>query len=225
LRREIRRDFSHAATVTANVISIDQGLQGELPMKSILFTTLAACAICGCATQPAAPPTSWGKQGISMLDYRTDGGQCAVLAATQNSKDNGANTAGGINGQNSSAPETTGGNAAVASGPSVGASAGAAFPTGGGTYRDMANPDMVQRAATQQRTSDLANQRARTDSLKKCLSERGYTEFALTPEQRAHLATLPEGSDARREYLYKLATDGSVLKSQAVSHPAPKAGS
>ena len=194
-------------------------------MKSMFFTTLAACAICGCATQPAAPPTSWGKEGISMLDYRTDGGQCAVLAATQNSKENGANTAGGINGHNSSAPEQTGGNAAVASGPSVGAASGAAFPTGGGTYRDMANPDMVQRAATQQRTNDLANQKARTETLKTCLVQRGYTEFTLTPEQRAHLATLPEGSDARREYLYKLATDAKVLKSQAVPHTAPKAGS
>ncbi len=189
-------------------------------MKTIFFTAIAACAICGCATEPAAPPTSWGKQGISMLDYRTDGGQCAVLAATQASKENGANTAGGINGQNSSAPSQTGGNAAVAAGPSVGASSGG-LPTGGGTYRDMANPDLVQRAATQQRTSDLANQKARTEGLKKCLTDRGYTEFALTAEQRAHLATLPEGSDARREYLYKLATDGSVLKAQAVQHGTP----
>ncbi|HEV8442872.1 MAG TPA: hypothetical protein VGQ27_05305 [Steroidobacteraceae bacterium] len=190
-------------------------------MKSIFFTAIAACAICGCATQPAAPPTSWGKEGISMLDYRTDGGQCAVLAATQSSKENGANTAGGINGQNSSAPAQTQGNAAVSAGPSVGASSGGAFPTGGGTYRDMANPDLVQRAATQQRTSDLANQKARTEGLKKCLTDRGYTEFTLSAEQRAHLATLPEGSDARREYLYKLATDANVIKTQAVQHAAP----
>jgi hypothetical protein len=189
-------------------------------MKSILFTAIAACAIYGCATQPVAPATSWGKQGVTMLDYRTDGGQCAVLAATQSSKENGANTAGGINGQNSSAPEQTQGNAAVASGPSVGAASGAAFPTGGGTYRDMANADMVQRAATQQRTSDLANQKARANSLKKCLADRGYTEFALTAEQRKQLATLPEGSNERREYLYKLATDANVLKTQAVVHPS-----
>ena len=89
----------------------------------------------------------------------------------------------------------------------------------------MANPDMVQRAATQQRTNDLANQKARTETLKNCLVQRGYTEFTLTPEQRTHLATLPEGSDARREYLYKLATDGKVLKSQGMPHAMPKAGS
>jgi hypothetical protein len=194
-------------------------------MKAMFITAIAACAICGCATEAAGPHTSWGKSGISMLDYRTDGGQCAVLAATQNPGNNGANTAGGINGQNSSAPEQTQGNAAVSSGPSVGASAGSAFPTGGGTYRDMANPDLVQRAATQQRTNDLANQKARTETLKKCLVDRGYTEFELTPEQRQKLSTLPEGSDARREYLYKLATDSSVLKTQAVAHPAIKSGS
>jgi hypothetical protein len=89
----------------------------------------------------------------------------------------------------------------------------------------MADPDLVQRATVQQRTSDLSNQKARTETLKKCLADRGYTEFSLTSEQRAHLATLPEGSDERRAYLYKLATDGNVLKSQAVTHSAPKAGS
>ena len=52
--------------------------------------------------------------------------------------------------------------------------------------------------------------------------ERGYTEFALTPEQRAHLATLPQGSDERREYLYKLGTDPEVLKTQKA---ARKSGS
>jgi hypothetical protein len=191
-------------------------------MKSISFTAaaIAAVAICGCATQPVAPPTSWGKQGVSMLDYRTDGGQCAVLAATEASKENGSNTAGGINGHNSSAPTQTQGNAAVTAGANPGTSSGTAFPTGGGTYRDMADSDMVQRAATQQRTSDLANQKARTNSLKKCLSDRGYTEFTLTPEQRKQLSSLPEGSDERRQFLYKLATDPNVLKSQAVAHPA-----
>ena len=39
-----------------------------------------------------------------MLDYRTDVGQCAVLAATTQTDGNGANTAGGINGQNAGAP-------------------------------------------------------------------------------------------------------------------------
>jgi len=77
---------------------------------------------------------------------------------------------------------------------------------------------MVQRAATQQRTRDMAIQRARVMALKTCLVDRGYQEFQLTAEQRQHLATLPQGSDERRDYLYKLGTDPAVFKAQ----PAPK---
>ena len=88
-------------------------------------------------------------------------------------------------------------------------------------YRDNTNIDTVARAANQSQAAEVANNKARTARLKNCLTERGYTEFTLTPEQRAKLATLPEGSTERREYLYKLGTDANVLKSQAV----PKQGS
>ena len=68
-------------------------------MKTILFVAAAAVVMSGCATR-AAPPTAWGKEGVSMFDYRVDAGQCAVLAATATPENNGANTAGGINGSN-----------------------------------------------------------------------------------------------------------------------------
>jgi len=75
----------------------------------------------------------------------------------------------------------------------------------------------VNRAAMQQRSQEMAAQRARTDALKSCLAGRGYTEFELTAEQRAELAKLPQGSDERRAYLYKLGTDEQVLAKQAVA--------
>jgi hypothetical protein len=196
-------------------------------MKSILFAAIAMVLVAGC-TVTNGPTTAWGKEGVSMLDYRTDGGQCAVLAATATPESNQANTAGGINGQNGAARESNGGDAAAAAGGGPNATApgasGSAFPTGGGgMYRDNTNPDVVSRAATQQQTREMAVQRARVDALKYCLSDRGYTEFTLTPEQRAHLETLPQGSDERREYLYKLGTDPQVLKTQPVPHKQPVA--
>jgi hypothetical protein len=188
-------------------------------MKSFLFAAAFAFTVAACTTT-TGPTTAWGKEGMNMKDYRYDGVQCAVIAANYDPQNNGSNTAGGINGQNGSAQERPG-DSAAASGPSTGASGGA-FPTGGsGVYRDMANPDMVQRAATQQRAREMATQRARTLALKGCLTERGYKEFQLTAEQRAHLATLPEGSDERREYLFKLGADPAVLSKQ----PAVKSGS
>ena len=186
-------------------------------MKSILLAVFAALTASACAT--SGPATAWGKEGVSMLDYRTDGGQCAVIAATQPSESNGDHAAGGLSGKNETTrlPQAGSGDSQSSTGAT-----GSAFPTGGGgMYRDNTNVDTVARAANQSQAAEVANNKARTARLKSCLTERGYTEFSLTAEQRAKLATLPEGSTERREYLYKLGTDATVLKSQAV----PKQGS
>ena len=191
-------------------------------MKSILLAVGAALAVCAC-TSTTAPQTAWGKENVSMLDYRTDGGQCAVLAATAPAEGNGANSAGGMDGVSPTRLPDSGGasrsSSTAAGAPAPSGPSGAAFPTGGGgAYRDNTNVDMVSRAATQQQANEVAAQKQRTERLKSCLVERGYTEFALTPEQRAHLATLPQGSDERRNYLYKLGTDPNVLKAQKTGH-------
>ena len=73
------------------------------------------------------------------------------------------------------------------------------------------------KARRTQAERSAATQARLLDAALECLVERGYTEFTLTPEQKAKLATLPEGSTERREYLYRLGTDPAVLKSQAVA--------
>jgi hypothetical protein len=184
-------------------------------MKSILFVAAAVVGFTGCTLNSSTPTTAWGKQGVSMLDYRTDGGQCAVLAATATPESNAAKTAGGISGANGSAPTDAGrGSAAAGGGQSAGGSTGGGTVStngGSGAYRDSASADFVQRAAMQQRTQEMSLQRARKEALGLCLVERGYTEFPLTPEQRAQLDKLPQGSDERREFLYKLGTDPANL--------------
>ncbi len=198
-------------------------------MKSIATVAGAVAVLVGCSVNGSSPATAWGKQGVSMLDYRTDAGQCAVLAVTAQSDANGAKTAGGLSGQNSGAPSQGASGSATASGgagaAAGGGGGGSANPLGGSTYRDSGSADFATRAAMQQRTQEMTEQRERNEKLKGCLVSRGYTEFNLTPEQRAHLATLPQGSEERRDYLYKLGTDLEVLNKQAVkraSSPAPK---
>jgi hypothetical protein len=189
-------------------------------MKSISLVLFAAAVVCGCSMNSSNPTTAWGKNGVSLLDYRTDSGQCQVIAATRDTEHgNGANTAGGINGSNNSASMPAASGSASASSATSGAAGGT---PAAGTYRDSANPDFVNRAAMQQRSVEMAEQRARNDALKSCLSNRGYTEFELTAEQRAELAKLPQGSDERRAYLFKLGTDPQVLSKQAVKHSAPQ---
>ena len=64
----------------------------------------------------------------------------------------------------------------------------------------------------------MAAKRAKADTYRSCLTERGYSEFRLTPEQQAHLQSLKAGSNEYHEYLYSLGKDPAVLQSQA----APK---
>src|SRR6188768_810257 len=101
---------------------------GRISMKSILSALCAALSVCACTTS-SGPATAWGKEGVSMLDYRTDGGQCAVIAATVPADSNGDHAAGGLSGKNETTrlPQAGSGDSTASSGAT-----GSAFPTGGG---------------------------------------------------------------------------------------------
>jgi hypothetical protein len=179
-------------------------------MKTFLFVAVSAFVLGGCATP--GPQTAWGKPGVSKIQYVTDLGTCTGIAVKQE-VDNGANSAGGINGKNSSVPNS--GSGAGQNQPS----AGSAVPTGGsGIYRDNTPPDIVNRAANQQQTQAMAAQRLRADALKSCFVERGYQEFRLSPEQRQRLASLRPGTNEYLQYLAQIGADPAVVKGQA----APK---
>ena len=182
-------------------------------MKSILMLAVSAALLSACAA--TGPETAWGKPGISKVDYVTDLGTCTARSAMAE-VGNGANTAGGLSGKNSSAPQPTGADAARAGGQSGGPPPGAAMPTGGGgVYRDSAPADVVNRAATQQQSQQMAASRARTDALKICYVDLGYQEFALTPEQRQHLGTLKKGTNEYLQYLAEIGTSTALPKSPA----------
>ena len=191
-------------------------------MRPTLVVLMAVAAAGGCTVNGAAPLTSWGKEGITMLDYRTDAGQCALIGATTGYGENGAKNAGGISGQNSTVPVLGPSGATAANSAAAGAGSGTVSgppkTIGSGTYRDAASPDFVNRAVTQQQNQEMAAQRAGNDALRFCLASRGYVEFALTKEQRAQLSRLEQGSEARRQYLFSLGTDPDVLSRQRVVH-------
>ncbi len=194
--------------------------------RQMIVQVLCAAALAGCSVNGSQPVTAWGKNGVSMMEYRTDGAECALLAVTYQDGANGANSAGGVNGQNAVIPEARPSGQAIATGmdPRSGGSVAGGNPiSSGSTYSQVATVDAANRAAMQQRSQEMAEQRARNDALKSCLAKRGYTEFALDGEQRSSLSKLPQGSEARREYLYKLGTDPDVLRKQAVAKPAAPA--
>ncbi len=168
-------------------------------MKSMLFAAGVVIALSACAT---TPPTAWGKAGVSKSDFGNDIGMCTGLAS-QAATGNGENSAGGVSGRSTS----TAGGAANAGG-------GAGTPAGG-TYQGMASSDYAQRAATQQRTQEMAIKRAQAEAYQACLVDRGYVEYALTPEQSAKLASFKSGSNEYYEYLYSLSSDPAVVSKTA----------
>src|SRR5258707_4813070 len=70
-----------------------------------------------------------------------------------------------------------------------------------------------QMRALQHRHEQRVAGQARLDRGLTCL---GYRDFRLTSKQQAHLATLAAGSQERREYLYSLAEDPAVLRTQGL---------
>lgn len=170
-------------------------------MKRILWVAaIGATSFLGaCAT---STPTAWGKANVSKTEYGTDLGMCTGLAAMQSSG-NAANTAGGLK---------RGGSGLEPAKPGV--SATSPVIMGSGVYRDSAPVEVSQRAAQQQTAQEMETQRLRAEALASCMTERGYLEFALTPEQAKQLATYKLGSNEYYEYLYKLGADPQVLATQ-----------
>jgi Spy/CpxP family protein refolding chaperone len=80
----------------------------------------------------------------------------------------------------------------------------------------MTSADFAQRAANQQQSREMAEKRARAESFRTCLVERGYREFALTPEQQAELSRRRKGTEAHVEYLYTLGSDAAVVEKQGL---------
>jgi hypothetical protein len=186
-------------------------------MRTLILVTGFVFTLGGCASNAAQK--AWGKPGVSKMDYALDVGTCSGFAVTQGSG-GGANIAGGVDGKaiaNSTNP------APVYTVPAGTDSNGqqtthvdAPLPTAGG-YSGMASADYVQRAVTQQRTQEMTAQRARSEALRSCLVERGYQEFVLTEEQRAHLATLTKGTSEYLEYLHSIGSAPEAFAAQTAS--------
>jgi hypothetical protein len=160
-------------------------------MKTITFAAAALLVLSACTATPRS--TAWVKPGVSRADFGNDVGMCTGFAS-QHASGSGVNTAGGVSGKNAGSPSQS---------STAGASSGT---VAGGTYQGMASSDYAQRAATQQRSQEMAAKRAQAEAYSGCLTERGYKQMSLTPEQSARLASFKTGSNEYYEYLYALAT-------------------
>ncbi len=149
------------------------------------------------------PQESWGKAGISFDQYRRDAIACGRegyfldISETDDAK-------AFVRGSRELDDATRNGTAGSAGPDPVEAAAQ--------TARDY---ERVRLSVQPDQRMDHIKT-AMLSTVSKCLTDRGYSRFRLRDQQRRRLAKLPIGSLQRQSYLYSLASDGTVLKSQAL---------
>jgi len=179
-------------------------------MRFIFSVPLCAGIIASSAASAPAPTESWGKAGITLAQYRQDALECGLrgyytdISKTQDAKEFvrasrqlDTITAGAMG------PSTTGSNN---TGPSGNNSIEQAAQ-----YADI-QQHIIEGVRPDERMRNIKKTLVANDQ--QCLVQRGYSKFVLTDDQRRALHKLKDGSDARRAYLYNLASNPAVLQNQ-----------
>ena len=181
--------------------------------RNDISVLLAAMGIALAAAPAAAEPLpvdSWGRAGVAYETYRNDSLECGLVGYYADvSQTEQAQAFVGATRQLESVD-----NANYVS-PSASAAAGS------GLWVEQARRyEQIRRGIRPERQMKELKQ-GMTAVVEDCLRERGYVQFRLTDEQREMLSHLDKGSEERREFLYRLASNPEVLAAQ----PVPPAAS
>ncbi|WP_277970439.1 hypothetical protein [Sphingomonas echinoides] len=158
-------------------------------------TSLAVLMLLGGATSASAsaPPTSWGRSGVSLAQYRTDAVECGRLGA----------------------------NADIAGEPATKAFAAAERFAERNLTMQLSDTElateqalMVRRLRPEKRLSEV--QGVMLNATERCLTRLGYRQFTLTRTQSRRLDRLRVGTPERHAYLHALASDPAVLEAQSI---------
>lgn len=176
------------------------------PIKTtaLLTTAILLAGLAGPAAAYVRRDESWGKLGVSYLQYRTDAVECAYDAETKApvaiaQVDLTFMTDGIMPDATPSPPPQMNSDASA---PNPGLDARVALDYAAQTQMHM---NKHWRTVAQQLEPALAA----------CLKGRGYQRFRLTDPQMDELKRLSAGTRARNVYLWTLAVDPTVLKTQA----------
>lgn len=190
---------------------------------SVLMALTAALAATPAAAAPR-PVDSWGRAGVAYETYRNDSLECGLLGHYADvSRTEQARLFARASRQLETIDSTSYAGSSV---PAAAAAMG-----GGGSQGGIVAPDTstaaapsggVEQARRYEQVRRGIRPEKRMQELKEgmvgvvedCLRERGYVQFRLTDEQREMLSHLSRGSEERREFLYRLASDADILSAQ-----------
>jgi hypothetical protein len=175
---------------------------------SVLLAFAAVLAAMPAAAEPR-PFDSWGRAGVAYETYRNDSLECGLV------------------GYYADVSQTEEAQAFVTATRRLEDSDNSNYAAPGASAAQAMDAMVVQaRQYEQIRRSIRPEQKMRALKngmeavVEDCLKDRGYVHFRLTEAQRETLSHLDSGSEERREYLYRLASNADVLDAQALPSAA-----
>ncbi|WP_114951272.1 hypothetical protein [Sphingosinicella terrae] len=172
-------------------------------LATVLLTFAAAQASAQVTPRNAPRETSWGKPGVSLEQYHSDGITCARIAVNQD------------------ITSTDQVRTLIRASRALDNAAQASWVTGP-SATDAASPVAVNTDLNRTMEAYRVDRQIRElsdmqyDTLAVCLRELGYRQFRLTEPQQRELRRLRQGSSERRAFLHRLGSDAQVLESQGL---------
>jgi len=164
-----------------------------------LLAGLCAVALSTSAFGASEPRESWGKTGVSLVQYQDDAVSCARRAYYQD------------------VAQTDGAKRLVEASRRIDSLASIATGTDYQYYDNLAVSAIARTVAAARPDKAFREVGALQQStLDTCLTQRGYVRFRLTEDQRHRLGKLRNGSPERRAYLHSLASDAAILAAQHI---------
>ena len=181
-------------------------------MKSTSPFRTCALALAALASGPTtaqaadAPRVAWGKAGISYDQYRDEAYECAMVGLDTNIENSEPVERLRSASRQMEALEGRQG------------AANSADPVAAG-IRHAQDLEAIRNSARAEQQVE-AVKKILFSAMQQCMVRRGYTRFALTEDQRREFARFKDGSQERRAFLHKLASDAATLEQQ--KHPLPE---
>jgi hypothetical protein len=168
---------------------------------------VAAAALLAAAPASAAPKPvdSWGRAGVTYETYRNDALECGLLGYSADVSRT----------EQAQAFVTATRQLEAIDNPNFAANATSAAGVTGLAVEQARRYEQVRRGIRPEKRMEEIKA-AMVGVVEDCLRERGYVQFRLTDEQRETLSHLDRGSEERREFLYRLASNAEVLSAQAL---------
>jgi hypothetical protein len=174
----------------------------EPPMRLLSACVLATiCLATPLSANARTMPTSCGKLGVTLAQYRQDAVDCGTAAYYRDVSDTDAAKA-----FKRATSELESNEARIYTSFSTGA-------IGPAIGVAVESDTIVHAAQPMRRFREIRELQQQT--LAQCLTQRGYRQFSLTRSQLDHLRRLRNGSPERHAYLYGLSVDPEVLTEQA----------